>query len=258
MNITKTIITLLAASIVGTAPVSAADDSSTRAERRHITEGNRLYREKRFSEAEVQYNKALQANSQSMTASYNLAAALLRQASPGESGKILTDKAIGLLSQVVKDGDAPLAQLAAYNLGNVAYNAQQWDKSIEYYKEALRRNPADDKARQNLRMAQLKKKQQDQNKDDKKDDKKDDQKDDKKDQNKNQDKDKNQNQNQDQDQNKDQQPQQPQQPQGGISPENAEKILKAMENEEAATRRRVQAAEKRKGSAGRRVVTKPW
>lgn len=258
MNITKTIITLLAAAIAGTVPASAADDSSTRVERRHITEGNRLYREKRFSEAEVQYSKALQANSQSMTASYNLAAALLRQATPGESGKALTDKAIGLLSQVVKDGDGPLAQLAAYNLGNVAYNAQQWDKSIEYYKEALRRNPADDKARQNLRMAQLKKKEQEQNqnKDDRKDDKKEDQKEDKKDQNKDQDKDKNQNQNQDQ--NKDQQPQQPQQPQGGISPENAEKILKAMENEEAATRRRVQAAEKRKGSAGRRVITKPW
>lgn len=224
-----------------------ADDAAQRALRRHIAEGNKAYSEKRYSDAEAAYKKALQADPASMAATYNLASSLIRQATAGEAGKKLNAEAAKLLNEVITTAsDNRLASYAAYNLGNMAFNSQQWDQSIQYYKEALRRNPDDDNARDNLRLAQLKKSQsQNQDKD-----------------NKEQEKEKEQ---QKQDQQNQQQPpqnndqkQQPQQPQGGISPENAEKILKAMENEEAATRARVQEAEKRKGAAGRRVVTKPW
>ena len=73
--------------------------------------------------------------------------------------------------------------------------------------------------------------------------------------------------NQNQDQNKDQQQQQQsqdqkqqpqQQRQSGISKENAEKILKAMENEENATRQRVNAERNKNGAPARRQVTNPW
>lgn len=224
-----------------------ADDAAQRALRRHIAEGNKAYSEKRYSDAEAAYKKALQADPASMAATYNLASSLIRQATAGEAGKKLNAEAAKLLNEVITTAsDNRLVSYAAYNLGNMAFNSQQWDQSIQYYKEALRRNPDDDNARDNLRLAQLKKSQsQNQDKD-----------------NKEQEKEKEQ---QKQDQQNQQQPpqnndqkQQPQQPQGGISPENAEKILKAMENEEAATRARVQEAEKRKGAAGRRVVTKPW
>lgn len=223
-----------------------ADDAAHRALRRHIVEGNKAYSEKRYSDAEAAYKKALQADPASMAATYNLASSLIRQATAGEAGKKLNAEAAKLLNEVITTAsDNRLASYAAYNLGNMAFNSQQWDQSIQYYKEALRRNPDDDNARDNLRLAQLKKSQsQNQDKDNKEQEKEKEQQ--KQDQ-----------QNQQPQQNNDQK-QQPQQPQGGISPENAEKILKAMENEEAATRARVQEAEKRKGAAGRRVVTKPW
>lgn len=225
-----------------------ADDAAQRALRRHIAEGNKAYSEKRYSDAEAAYKKALQADPASMAATYNLASSLIRQATAGEAGKKLNAEAAKLLNEVITTAsDNRLASYAAYNLGNMAFNSQQWDQSIQYYKEALRRNPDDDNARDNLRLAQLKKSQSQSQNQDK----------DNKEQEKEKEQQKQDQQNQQPQQNNDQK-QQPQQPQGGISPENAEKILKAMENEEAATRARVQEAEKRKGAAGRRVVTKPW
>lgn len=237
----------------------ALASQAERAERRYISEGNRLFREKKYADAEVQYTKALETNASSMLATYNLASALARQASPGENGKKLLERASSLFNTVMQnDTDARLAELAAYNLGNIAYNNRQWDQSINLYKQALRKNPDNDKARQNLRMAQLKKKEQEQNKDKNKDQDKKDQ--DKKDQDKkdlNQDKQNQDKQNQDnKDQNK---PQEQPKQNGGISDQNAEKILKAMENEEAATRRRIQEAQKRNNAnASRRAVGNPW
>ena len=55
---------------------------------------------------------------------------------------------------------ADLRSKAFYNLGNLAYVNEQYDQSIELYKNALRQNPEDDEARDNLRLAQLKKKEQ--------------------------------------------------------------------------------------------------
>ena len=52
----------------------------TRQERNHIRAGNKLYEEKRFAEAEVEYRKALEQNAMSEKAMYNLAVSLLRQA----------------------------------------------------------------------------------------------------------------------------------------------------------------------------------
>ena len=230
-----------------------ADDAAQRALRRHIAEGNKASSEKRYSDAEAAYKKALQADPASMAATYNLASSLIRQATAGESGKKLNAEAAKLLNEVITTAsDNRLASYAAYNLGNMAFNSQQWDQSIQYYKEALRRNPDDDNARDNLRLAQLKKSQSQNQDKDKNQDK------DNKEQEKEKEQQKQDQQNQQQPPQNNDQKQQPQQPQGGISPENAEKILKAMENEEAATRARVQEAEKRKGAAGRRVVTKPW
>ena len=137
-----------------------ADDAAQRALRRHIAEGNKAYSEKRYSDAEAAYKKALQADPASMAATYNLASSLIRQATAGEAGKKLNAEAAKLLNEVITTAsDNRLASYAAYNLGNMAFNSQQWDQSIQYYKEALRRNPDDDNARDNLRLAQLKKSQ---------------------------------------------------------------------------------------------------
>lgn len=245
---------------------------STKQERNLIADGNKLYKEKRFAEAEVKFRKALEANAASETAAFNLAASLIRQGgNPSADSEDKTMKEARQLLSALSQGakDARLAELAAYNLGNLDYNAQQYQQSIEMYKNALRRNPDNDKARQNLRLAQKKLQEQqnqdknqdkDQNKDQDKDQKDKDQ--DKDQNNKDQDQ-KDQDQNQQNQQNQQQQQQQnqqqqQQQQQGGISDSNAEKILKAMENEEKATRARINAKKGKENNATRRQVAKPW
>ncbi len=239
--------------------------TTTRDERNYIVEGNKLYNEQRYADAEVAYRKALQENAMNEIAQFNLAASLLRQGSAsGETQK----EASAILQNLTRDAEnISIAEKAFYNLGNIAFNSQDYSKSIELYKNALRKNPDNDKARENLRLAQKRLEDQ-QNQDQDQDQNQDKQDQDKKDQNK---QDQNQNQNQNNDQNKDdkkdQQQQQPdqkqdqqqkQQQQGGISQQNAEKILKAMENEENATRARINAEKKKTGAPSRRPVTNPW
>ena len=135
------------------------------------------------------------------------------------------------MSSVAQGSKNPeLRSKAFYNLGNLAYNQQQYAQSIEMYKNALRENPEDNQARENLRLAQLKKQEQEQNKDKNKNDKKD-KKEDKKD--KNQDK---------EDKKEDNKQQQPQQPKPHeMSKENMEQILQTMQNQEKATQEKVNA-----------------
>lgn len=263
------IIILLAA--MAAIPASA-DDTTTRRERNFIVEGNKLYHAERYADAEVAYRKALQENAMNEIAQFNLAASLLRQ---GSASAETQKEASGILQNLTRDAqNVSIAEKSFYNLGNIAFNAQDYAKSIELYKNALRRNPDNDQARENLRLAQKRlEEQQNQNQDQNKDDQNKDQdkEQDKQEQNK-QDQNQDQNQNQNQDQNKDDkqdqqqqqnqpqdQKQQPQnQQQGGISKLNADKILKAMENEENATRARINAEKKKNGAPTRRPVTNPW
>lgn len=242
--------------------------TSTRHERNYIVEGNKLYREERYAEAEVAYRKALQENAMNEIAQFNLAASLLRQGSAsGETQK----EATSILQNLTRDAEnISIAENAFYNLGNIAFNSQDYARSIDLYKNALRKNPDNDKARENLRLAQKRlqeQQNQDQNKDQNKDqDKKDQDQKDKQQQQQNQNQDQNKDQDkkdqdqkdQQQQQNQDKQQQNQQQQQSGISQQNAEKILKAMENEENATRARINAEKKKSGAPSRRPVTNPW
>ncbi|GFI67469.1 tetratricopeptide repeat protein [Muribaculum intestinale] len=275
----RNILTALATAALLTIPSVAraagdTSDTSTRKERNHIRAGNKLYEEKRFAEAEVEYRKALEQNAMSEKAMYNLAVSLLRQAGnadPNNENNPIAE-AQSILTDLAKTaGDDAISERSFYNLGNMAFNQQQYDQAINMYKGALRKNPDNDKARENLRLAQLKKQEQEQNQDQNKDQNKDqnqDQKDQNKDrqnQNQNKDQNKDQDQNKDKDQNQNQQnqdkqkpQQQPQQQQGGISDANAAKILKTMENEENATRRKVQEMQKKEAQGARRTTGPQW
>ena len=186
--LTAALIALMALST--TLPSTAADKGpkTTKQERQCLRNGNKLYEKKRYAEAEVEYRKALEANPASEKAQFNLATALMRQ------GSVTTQEnddnnpikqAESLLTNLAKGAqDKLLRGKACYDLGNIAYGRQDYGQAVEFYKHALRCNPDDEQARHNLRLAQLKKQQQDQKKD-----------------NKNQNKD--QNQDKDKDQNKD-------------------------------------------------------
>lgn len=215
-------------------------DETVRKEREYLKSGNKLYNDKRFAEAEVEYKKALTANPNSNLANYNLALSLIKQSggtnpNADEANNPLKT-ATELLTSVAQNSKNPrLRSQAYYNMGNLAYNQQQYDQSIEMYKHALRQNPEDDQARENLRLAQLKKQEQEQNKDnkDKNNDKEQDKKEDKQDK---------QDKNEDKKDNNQQQQQQKQQPQPqSMSKENMEQILKTMQNQEKATQEKVNA-----------------
>lgn len=246
---------------------------STKRERNAIKEGNKLYVDKRYAEAEVAYKKALEENPDNATAQFNLASSYLKQ-----RGEDLTNKEDSL----IRTADAMLAKVAQnenlaepsfYDRGNIAYKAEDYASAIEMYKNALRRNPENNQARENLRLAQLKKQEQDQNQDqnqqnqnqqdqnqDQQNKNQNDQQNQQDQQNQDQNKDKQQNDQNKQDQNQqDKKDQEQKQQQGGLSEASAQQILKAMEDKENGTRQKVelmkQNEEKR---ANRRTTDKPW
>lgn len=255
-----------------------AEDTSTKKERNFIKDGNEKYESGNYSDAEVLYKKALEQNGMSDIANFNKASALMKQSgnTPADSPNnplLVADSIFNALSQ--SSNNTQIKESSFYNLGNIAFDKQDYQKSISMYKHALRINPNNDDARDNLRLAQLKLKEQQNNKDKNKDKNKDQDKQDNKDkqQNKdnqeNQDKSKDNKQNEQKDEkNQDKQPQSPQQNQDkqqqqqgqGISDANAEKILKTMENEENATRRKVnmKKAKEAERNANRRQTTNQW
>ncbi|MBQ2484023.1 MAG: tetratricopeptide repeat protein [Muribaculaceae bacterium] len=264
--------------------VSCGNDApeipTVKKERKHIHRGNKDYNDKRYAEAEVSYIKALQEAPTSPIARYNLALALLRQgdmSNRNDGGDSLVNRATQLLEQVAKERVTPqLTSHACYALGNVAYSREDYAQAIEHYKNALRCDPLDDEARDNLRLAQLKQQQQqqngggggggndqDQNKDQNQDQNKDQQQNDKnQDQNKDneQNKDQNDKNQQDQSQNgdKDSQDGKQQQQQGGMSQQNMEQILQTMKQRENATQQRINAERAAEQKRERMRTNKKW
>ena len=251
MNISKSYILLFAflISLFGNVDSVTASDKvsvSTKKERNAITKGNKLYEEGKYKEAMKLYQEALNHNSSSIVGRYNLGLSEIMIGSnpndTSETAKNIMSQGMRNMEQVANLGKKrpDLASKANYNLGNVAFKSDDYQKAIDYYKKALRLNPNDDNARRNLRIAQLKQQNQDQNEDQNQDQDQDqqDQEQDQQDQ---------QDQNQDQqDQNQDQDQQKEQQPQSNLNEQTAEQILNAMENKENQTRARVagQNAEK--------------
>jgi Ca-activated chloride channel family protein len=177
---------------------------------------------------------------------------------------------------VTEEGQEALDQSSYYNLGNVFFQAEQYEMAIEAYKEALRLNPDDLQAKQNLELAlrQLQQQQQQQQDEQNQDQQQDQQNQDQQ----NQDKQDQDQQNQDQ-QNQDQQTQEQQGEQGQnqeqqeqqgeqgqnqeqqeqqqgqqMSKEDAERLLDAIEDAEEELQ-----AELRSAKAGKREkVDKDW
>lgn len=227
-----------------------ASAQSVREERRLISEGNRLFTERKYSEAAKKYEQALGVNSMSAVSRYNLGLAQIRQVSNPQdttprSRQLLDGARQNLTSVASLAKDKPgLASKANYNLGNLEFNRKEYKSAIDYYKQALRIDPNDESARKNLRIAQkqLQNQNQEQN------------------QEQNQDKQENQqenNQNKDQKQNPKDQKQQ-EQKENNISPQAANQILQAMDNKENQTRARVNRANKGEKSGGSNTGRKKW
>lgn len=119
----------------------------------HISKGNDFYIRLQFDLAEDQYRKALELAPHNTEAQYNLGNALMQQKK--------YKAAVEAYDAIVTD-DKAMKAAAHYNAG-VSYSKQQdLPSSIDEYKAALRINPADNEARENLQKALQEQKQQQQ------------------------------------------------------------------------------------------------
>ncbi len=206
-----------------------------------VRKGNKLYEKKKYSDAEVMYRKALAKNPKYEKGAFNLGDALYQQKNFKGSGNFFRH-----LAEMTK---TPRYQAnSLYNLGNTFMSQKQYEKSIAAYIQSLKLDPANMDAKYNLtyarKMLKKQKQQQKKNKQNKKNNKKNKNKN-KQNQNKNKNQDKkdqqkkNQNQNQGQNQKKQQQNQGNRKKQQ-ISPQEAQRILNALKNNEKNTLKKLE------------------
>lgn len=281
----KRLTIILICSLIGVASLHAQ-----RNVRKETHKGDNNYSEQRYGKAEERYKKAIELHNEAVIndrkkelkpedlnkeAFFNLANTYYRQNkwdeaikeyqnySEIEADEIKQSKAwsnIGnsFLHKALEPKPADPAQQGKQVQADKLPRVEDLNKSMEAYKNALRRNPMDDEARYNLAVVQ--KMIQDQQDDQDKQNNQDQQ--DKQDQQQDQ-QDQQQDQQDKQDQQQDQQDQQDQQNdrENQMSRDNIEQILKALEQEEKETQSRVQqqkANEQKKKNARNRQQDKDW
>ncbi|MDD4922802.1 MAG: tetratricopeptide repeat protein [Bacteroidales bacterium] len=218
--------------------------SAQKMERKSVRQGNKLYENKKYTEAEISYRKALAIDPKSKEGSYNLGNALYKQ----EKGKDALEQYQLSLSQESNPMNKAFIQ---HNVGNTFMQAKDYGKAVDSYKNSLRLNPNDNETRYNLAMAQalLKKQQQDQKKDKNKDKNKDQKQDQQQKQQQQQQDD------QQKKQNKQKQEQQ-KQAQEQVSKEKAKQLLDALSQDEKDTQEKVKKLQMQQSKA--KKAEKDW
>jgi Ca-activated chloride channel family protein len=122
-----------------------------------------LYRQGRFEDAEKAYSRSDMDNPKDIRYRYNRGCAAYQNSD--------FKGAVAAFSSVLRRSDNDEIQFkAAYNLGNTAFKAGNFESAVEKYKEALLLNPENEDAKYNLELAlrelekQKNKKTQEQNK----------------------------------------------------------------------------------------------
>ena len=204
-------------------------------ERGLVRKGNRQFKREQFEKSVDSYQRALQHDSTSFEAKYDLASALYRTERYEKAEKTL----LGIVNDTTRT-ELERGEVA-YNLGNTQFAQQKYKEALSSYRQAMRCNPNDEDAKFNYaftkRLIQQQEQQQ-QNQDQNQDNKEQNQ--DKQDQQNQQDKQnenkQDQQQQQPQDQNGKEEQQQGEQPQeGAMTPEQQEALLQAIQAEEDKT-----------------------
>ena len=224
-------------------------EAGAQTDKREVRKGNRSFKDGSYTEAEVEYLKAVDKDSLSVAANYNLANTYFRK------GEYDNAKAALERAREVAMASPDGAQYF-YNLGSVAIAQQDWKTAVESLQLSLLMNPDDLNAKENYIYAKKKLEDQQQNQDnqDQNQDNQDNQNDQNQDQNQdNQDQqqdqnDQNQDQNDDQNQNDQSQDNQDQQQdnrqgeQPQITPQAAQQMLQAIQAKEKETQDKVNKA----------------
>ncbi len=212
-------------------------------EKKHLRQGNREYENKKYSESEIYYRKAIDKNDELPDAFFNTGDALYRQDKFEDAGQEFV-----VTHEMTDDTEKKASSL--YNLGNSLLNANKIKESIDAYKGSLRLDPGNMEAKYNLAYAQdlLQQQQNQQNQQDQQDQENQDKKDDQS----------SEDQEQDSDQQQQQQPEeQKDQQQQEISKEDAERLLNALANDERDIQEKVKLAKALKAKTRTRTE-KNW
>ena len=214
--------------------------AAAQVDRSEVRSGNRRFGKGDYRSAAVEYMRALDKDSTSFAANYDLASVHYRLGSFDSAAESLDH---------LKDA-APESVYAAdyyFNKGDVAIAKKDWQGAVDAFKECLLRDPGSLEAKENYIYAK-KHLENNQNGGGGGQDNQD------QDQNQqNQDQNQDQQQNQQQDQQQDQQQEQPQ-PQK-VSPQQAQQMLQAVQAKEKNTQEKV---EKAKAAVGTRKNEKNW
>ena len=197
-------------------------------ERGLVRKGNRQFKREQFEKSVDSYQRALQHDSTSFEAKYDLASALYRTERYDKAEKTL----LGIVNDTTRT-ELERGEVA-YNLGNTQFAQQKYKEALSSYRLAMRCNPNDEDAKFNYaftkRLIQQQEQQQQQQNQDQNQDQNKDNKDNQQD-NQNQ-----QNKQQPQNQDSKEEQQQGEQPQeGAMTPEQQEALLQAIQAEEDKT-----------------------
>ena len=226
-----------------------------------LREGNTLYTDSSYKEAEIQYRKSLKEDPDYFNASFNLADAIYKQENYSDS-----DTSIGSSTRFKNlinktRNDEELAKVY-HNLGNSLVKEQKLEEAIDAYKNALRINPKDKDTRHNLAITQKEKKQQEkeqENKEEIKEENKEENKENKDEKDKDgenkEDEKENKEKEQNQENKKEKQENKPEEKKEEMTKDTAEKILEAIQQQEKELQEELQ----KKKVKGKRVkVLKDW
>ena len=207
-------------------------------DKKDVRRGNHQFGKAKYGDADISYRKALNADSTSVPAAYDLANNLYRQGDYAGAGKSY-EQALRHIPEAKPRKQADYAFDTYFNAGDAALQQKQYRAAMESFVQALLIRPDDMEAKENYVYARKMLENnpdgggggndQNQNQDQ---DQKQDQNIDQQDQNQDQ-----QDQNQDQ-QNQDQQ-QKPYNGETGISPQQAQQMLQAIQAKEKETQDKV-------------------
>ena len=205
-----------------------------------VLKGNADILNKNYNDAEVEYRKAISTNKNQNKASHNLGNLLFENQN--------YDEAIQEYFKTQKNSEVDLEKHSAFhNLGNSYMKKKDYAQAVEAYKNALRNNSADDETRYNYALAKKflegDKRQNSENSEDSEEEKQDQSED----QNENQDENQNSDQNSESEKEKpkDQDDKEEQEQGGGLSKQQMENLLEAVNNIEKDLNEKLKSGKKK-------------
>ena len=133
-------------------------------EKLFLEEGNSLFSSGKYEEALVKYDEALEINPDYYQAEFNKGDALYKSEKYAD--------AINQFEKVTtSDASEDVKSSAYHNIGNAQVQVEKYQEAVDAYKKSLRLNPADQDTRRNLSYAQRQLQQQNQQNKEKQDNK---------------------------------------------------------------------------------------